>query len=73
MTVTYKCGHVASLPREVSDTPSCGICGERVVSRVDGARPRFRGACSGPVAETCAVEPDRLPLVAHRLVLKEPE
>lgn len=54
MTVTFRCGHSVDLPRDVAVAPVCG-CGERVVSSVTGAAPRFRGACSGPCAETACV------------------
>ena len=51
MTVTFRCGHSVDLPRDVASAPMCG-CGERIVSSVSGAIPRFRGACTGPHAET---------------------
>ena len=51
MTITFRCGHQTILPRDVSAAPIC-MCGERVVSRVEGARPRFVGTCAGPYAET---------------------
>ena len=51
MTVTFRCGHSVILPRDVAIAPVCH-CGERVVSRVDDAKPRFTGVCTGPFAET---------------------
>jgi len=51
MTITFRCGHTLTLPRDVAAAPVCA-CGERVVSRVAGATPRFTGTCSGPFAET---------------------
>lgn len=51
MTVTFRCGHSVILPRNVSVAPRC-LCGERVVSRVEGAQPHFTGTCAGPFAET---------------------
>ena len=33
-------------------TSACPTCGERVVQRVEGARPTFKGACSGPLVTT---------------------
>lgn len=51
MTVTFKCGHTASVPKEASAAPQCQACGERVVARVTGATPRFTGACKGPLVE----------------------
>ena len=50
MTVTFKCGHVQKLPREAKDAPVCS-CGERVVTRVSDATPKFTGTCSGPLVE----------------------
>lgn len=49
MTVTFKCGHRVNAERDVKTAPVCPECGERVVARVDGARPTFKGACTGPV------------------------
>ncbi len=71
MTITFRCGHSVSVPREVAAAPACGTCGERVVSRVEGAIPRFVGACRGPYAETKAVDADNTVLVANRLKLKQ--
>ena len=51
MTVTFRCGHSVILPRDVAIAPVCE-CGERIVSRVEGAKPVFRGVCTGPFAET---------------------
>ena len=51
MTITFRCGHQTELPRDVAAAPRCK-CGERVVSRVEGAVPRFVGTCRGPYAET---------------------
>lgn len=48
MTVTFKCGHVVKIPRTVTDPPQCPECGERVVTRVKDAVPRFTGSCTGP-------------------------
>lgn len=43
---------------ETADSPPvCPQCGERTVARTFARAPRFRGACSGPYAETVAVEP----------------
>jgi len=50
MTVQFKCGHAAiEVKPDVADPPRCPDCGERVVSRVTGATPRFTGACRGPL------------------------
>ena len=73
MIVGFRCGHVMSLPREAAAAPVCAICGERVVSRVSGAEPKFVGACRGPYAETKAIEASAAPLVATPLRLKAQE
>ena len=57
MVVRFRCGHEQAVPINLQAAPICLTCGERVVSRVMGARPRFVGACVGPFAETKAVEP----------------
>lgn len=50
VTLTFKCGHADAYPRaELPTTASCKTCGERVVVRVTGATPKFKGACSGPL------------------------
>lgn len=41
MTVTFACGHKASVGRDVKDPPVCAVCGERRVQRVDAPKPRF--------------------------------
>jgi len=49
MTVTFACGHTATV--ESTDTPVCH-CGERRVSRVDAPPPRFHGVATGPYCDT---------------------
>ena len=51
MMVTFKCGHVITLKRDVKEAPVCPECGERIVKQVTGAQPVFRGACSGPLVQ----------------------
>lgn len=70
MTVTFRCGHSMTVPREAAAAPTCP-CGERVVSRVTGAAPKFVGACRGPHCETRALEPHTAAFVDQRLTLKE--
>lgn len=41
MTVTFACGHKASLPSDVKDTPVCPTCQESRITRVDAPKPRF--------------------------------
>lgn len=48
MTVIFKCGHRDTLER-TAQSAQCKQCGERIVARVEGATPRFTGACSGPL------------------------
>ena len=48
--ITWRCGHSIEVPRaEMPQSPICRECGERVVQRVIGATPTFKGACSGPL------------------------
>ena len=73
MTITFRCGHQAVLPRDVAAAPVCH-CGERVVSRVEGAAPRFAGTCSGPFAETQDLPPGIVDVApAGPLRLKPPQ
>jgi hypothetical protein len=73
MTVEFRCGHTLDLPRNVAAAPVCP-CGERIVSRVSGAVPRFVGTCSGPYAETQALEPAMVDVApAGPLRLKPPK
>jgi DNA-directed RNA polymerase subunit RPC12/RpoP len=52
MTVSFRCGHKAiDVKAEVNEPPRCPECGERVVSRVTNAVPRFKGACKGPLVK----------------------
>lgn len=70
MTVTFRCGHSVTVPREAAAAPICA-CGERVVARVSGATPRFVGACRGPHCETKALDASGQAFVEARLTLKE--
>ena len=54
--VTFACGHSASVGLTVDSAPVCG-CGETRITRTHARAPRFVGACSGPYAETTALEP----------------
>ena len=56
LTVRFKCGHEMRIPRNIASPPVCH-CGERRIARTFGDTPRFRGTCSGPCAETVALEP----------------
>ena len=51
--VTFRCG-CPSIPvkRDVAVPPRCPACGERIVSRVTGATPTFKGACKGPLVKS---------------------
>lgn len=74
MTVTFRCGHRQTHLKAAAAAPVCATCGERVVARVSGAAPTFRGACRGPYAVPEGVEPyaERLPGV-RPLALKAQE
>lgn len=49
MTVTFACGHVVQVPREISDSPVCPVCQEHRVSAVVAPAPTFRGVATGPL------------------------
>lgn len=70
MTLIFRCGHRLDVLASVGPAPVCP-CGERVVSRVLGATPRFRGACRGPHAESAPLDPDRHQFSAGTLKLKD--
>ena len=70
MTVIFRCGHRTDILASVGPAPPICHCGERVVSRVLNATPHFRGACSGPHAETVALEADARQISQSRLSLK---
>ena len=54
--LTFGCGHSSTID-EKATSASCPICGNRHVMRVFARPPQFIGACSGPYAESKAVEP----------------
>lgn len=54
--VVFACGHRAQIGINSASTPVCG-CGEARIARTKVRPPTFRGACAGPYAETCAVDP----------------
>lgn len=49
MTLTWKCGHKATVPDDVKEPPRCPACQERIVARVQAPPPRFTGSCRGPL------------------------
>jgi hypothetical protein len=73
ITATFRCGHSQRVSPTSAAPPICNLCGERVVSRVSGATPKFMGACSGPCAETRAVEPAVVSLASATMTLKSPK
>ncbi len=48
MTVTFRCRHAALTVAMAPESPACPTCGDRTVTRVDGAVPVFRGRAFGP-------------------------
>ena len=52
--VKFACGHRFSV--DGNSAPVCPTCGERRVSRTQAPAPRFVGICSGPSAESKALE-----------------
>lgn len=56
ITIRFACGHGFTIDASVSAAPVCPTCGERRVSRVLAPAPKFTGFCSGPSAESKALE-----------------
>lgn len=53
MKVKFKCGHrEIEVAADVAESPRCPECGERIVTRVVNATPKFRGACQGPLVKS---------------------
>ena len=57
ITVRFTCGHAASLGLTQTVDPVCPTCGESRVARTSAPPPRFRGACSGPYAQSVVLDP----------------
>lgn len=51
----FACGHEGTVSETAETAPVCA-CGETRVARTFARAPRFRGACSGPYAETVALD-----------------
>lgn len=54
--VRFACGHLGAASETATSAPVCP-CGETRIARVQVRPPRFVGACSGPYAETKALDP----------------
>jgi len=60
LRLLFKCDHVAPMSEKRGDV--CPFCGRRGVTAIladapEERLPRFRGTCSGPHAQTEALEP----------------
>lgn len=53
--VRFACGHEGTIGTNPESAPVCP-CGETRITRTFAKPPRFRGACSGPYAESAPVE-----------------
>ena len=73
ITVTFGCGHQARLESGGLSAPTCPICGHRRIARTVAPPPRFRGACSGPCAETVRLEPTMVALAPGGPLRLKPE
>lgn len=72
--VRFACGHAAIVSDPSGAPPQCAECGDTTIRRVNARPPRFTGACSGPYATSCAVEPREVQLaVKGPLTLKPQE
>lgn len=60
--VTFACGHRASVSEKAVTAPTCAVCGPQPVTHTQARAPRFVGACTGPYAETKALDPQPAPL-----------
>ena len=56
ITVRFACGHSGQVKETAASHPVC-YCGETQVTRTQARAPRFVGTCTGPYAETKALEP----------------
>jgi hypothetical protein len=70
MTITFRCGHTATLTDRDQEAPVCA-CGERKISRCNAPAPKFRGTASGPHVTTTALSPITVSLGTQTLTLKE--
>lgn len=64
MRVRFGCGHEQDVSETSAERPVCP-CGERRVTHVTSRPPRFRGTCTGPLAETVQLEPHAQQLEAR--------
>ena len=55
--IRFLCGHGGTAGVSQVVSPVCPACGETRIARVSAPPPKFRGACSGPYAQTAALEP----------------
>ena len=69
----FACGHEGTVSETATTAPVCA-CGETRIARTFARAPRFRGACSGPYAETVALDAAVVDVTrAGPLALKPPE
>lgn len=52
----FGCGHEGQIAETAASVPVCAECGDKRVSRTKARAPRFVGACSGPYAESKALD-----------------
>ena len=72
--VRFACGHLAEVNHKTVDAPPVCVCGETQIMRTFARAPRFVGACSGPYAETKALDPAVVNLATKGpLILREQE
>ena len=72
IAVRFACGHRATVSPTAAEV-RC-TCGETRVVHTAARAPRFVGACSGPYAETTAIEAVPVPLATAKpfVVTQEP-
>ena len=69
--VRFACGHQTMVSLTATDV-RCH-CGETHVVHTEARAPRFVGACSGPYAETKALEPIAVPLATGAPLIVKPQ
>lgn len=57
IALRFACGHQGSVGISQVNDPVCPVCGETQIRAVHTRAPKFRGACSGPYAETAHLDP----------------
>ncbi len=71
-TVRFRCGHETKLVPN-GCAPTCPVCRERRVARVDAPAPRIKGVAHGPLVAHAALGGVPVELADRPLALRQPE